>query len=505
MTPSSASTIARLHRALANISLTPARLIASPPVVQGGGPARRASVAIIIRLRPQHSPASTAASSPRTSPFSPSSALPLDSPPAAGPLPSPPVTSVDDPSANQARSAARHSTAATAAAAGGSGQAETVLDQLDEFFARDWVNHPGTTIEVLYIKRASRASDKWSGHVAFPGGRSEPDDESAEFTAMRETWEEVGLDLAERDWISIGQLDDREITSSLGKRLLMILSPFVFLHTSPHAPVPELQETEVASAHWIPLELLHAPTAKYGSVEIDIASRLAPKNKVARAALKLLVGQMSFKCILLPNDPISLRPGVPLGDKLPDLRLWGLTLGMTLDLLSHMTLSRSASDLSTYPYAVSALDKPLGDDVTTSANRTEFPLDNTSDSPFATSSEASIFPKFSYPDINLLIWIFGWRYRRLLRRTSHHPASASTSARTTTTPSSSLSIPTYRVNWAGMSLNAYYAAVRRALVVAVFMRAVAAVGAVAGVGWYVREWWSRRRRGGGHLRRVVAN
>lgn len=38
--------------------------------------------------------------------------------------------------------------------------------------------------------------------------------------------QEVGLDLAERDWISVGQLDDREITSSLGKRLLMILSPF---------------------------------------------------------------------------------------------------------------------------------------------------------------------------------------------------------------------------------------------------------------------------------------
>jgi hypothetical protein len=127
--------------------------------------------------------------------------------------------------------------------------------------------------------------------------------------------QEVGLDLAERDWISVGQLDDREITSSLGKRLLMILSPFgkqflcfismkpsshfpfhaVFLHTSPHAAIPELQETEVASAHWIPLELLHAPTARYGSVDIDIASRLAPKNKVARAALKMLVGQMSFK------------------------------------------------------------------------------------------------------------------------------------------------------------------------------------------------------------------
>lgn len=44
--------------------------------------------------------------------------------------------------------------------------------------------------------------------------------------AMRQTWEEIGLDLAENDYTCIGQLDDREITTSLGKRLLMILSPF---------------------------------------------------------------------------------------------------------------------------------------------------------------------------------------------------------------------------------------------------------------------------------------
>lgn len=43
---------------------------------------------------------------------------------------------------------------------------------------------------------------------------------------MRQTWEEIGLDLAESDYTCVGQLDDREITTSLGKRLLMILSPF---------------------------------------------------------------------------------------------------------------------------------------------------------------------------------------------------------------------------------------------------------------------------------------
>lgn len=53
----------------------------------------------------------------------------------------------------------------------------------------------------------------------------------------------------------------------------MILSPFIWLHTSPHTPIPELQESEVASAHWIPLDLLHAPQAKYGVVGIDISSR----------------------------------------------------------------------------------------------------------------------------------------------------------------------------------------------------------------------------------------
>lgn len=40
--------------------------------------------------------------------------------------------------------------------------------------------------------------------------------------AMRTTWEELGIDLAERDWIAVGQMDDREITTSLGKRLLMV-------------------------------------------------------------------------------------------------------------------------------------------------------------------------------------------------------------------------------------------------------------------------------------------
>lgn len=99
------------------------------------------------------------------------------------------------------------------------------LTRLNDFFEQPWVR---TGIpEILYIKRSKRLSDRWSSQVAFPGGRQEPEDENALYTALRETWEEVGIDLAEKNqFLEIGQLDDREITTSLGKRLLMVLSPF---------------------------------------------------------------------------------------------------------------------------------------------------------------------------------------------------------------------------------------------------------------------------------------
>ncbi len=52
--------------------------------------------------------------------------------------------------------------------------------------------HPG----VLLIKRAKRSGDPWSGQIAFPGGKMQAGDGDARGTAVRETLEEVGIDLA---------------------------------------------------------------------------------------------------------------------------------------------------------------------------------------------------------------------------------------------------------------------------------------------------------------------
>ena len=52
---------------------------------------------------------------------------------------------------------------------------------------------PAEAPGILFIKRASRDGDPWSGQMAFPGGRYDPADESEKETAIRETEEEVFL------------------------------------------------------------------------------------------------------------------------------------------------------------------------------------------------------------------------------------------------------------------------------------------------------------------------
>jgi len=75
-------------------------------------------------------------------------------------------------------------------------------------------------LELLYIQRAHCSSDRWSGNIAFPGGKAKPG-ESLRETAERETAEEIGLDLAEA--LYLGRLPE-----VLGTTLPVRVSCFVY-------------------------------------------------------------------------------------------------------------------------------------------------------------------------------------------------------------------------------------------------------------------------------------
>lgn len=92
------------------------------------------------------------------------------------------------------------------------GPEPNVKGRLETFFNQDWVKHGEP--EVLFIKRASRVGDRWTGHVAFPGGRRDPEDADDFAAAVRETSEEVGIDLSPRNAIAVGNLPQRIITTT---------------------------------------------------------------------------------------------------------------------------------------------------------------------------------------------------------------------------------------------------------------------------------------------------
>ncbi|KAJ7071480.1 hypothetical protein C8F01DRAFT_1110696 [Mycena amicta] len=406
------SIVPLLSRALQRIRSTPPRIIASPPTQP-----RRAAVALIIRVVP---------------------------PPHA-------VFAVEQSSPS-----------------------------LSDFFDLAWVNDPAARPEILFLQREnpapedsgmSRVRNNNEAHVAFPGGRTEADDEGGLYTAMRQTWEEIGIDLAEKDYTCVGQLDDREITTSLGKRLLMILSPFVFLQVTPHASAPD--PTAATTLHWTPLASLVSahPPPRWSTVTVDAASRIAPKHSTAlRLVVQALVGSMEFPAIIV--EPSFVSPVTPDGKPSYDmekgfkrpqqLKLWGLSLGMTLDLMSYMV-------------------HPLPRDTVESHSGPSSPLSALMQLPYQTGAEgirmdivapslASVFPRFSYPDVNFWIWVFGKRYREVVRGWEASVRGGGVNDR--------------RINWSGSALSTFYAAIRKALVLVIVARAL---GIIFGLGF--AAWW----------------
>ncbi|KAL4068264.1 hypothetical protein V8B97DRAFT_2008959 [Scleroderma yunnanense] len=402
-----------LSRALHRIRTTPPRIIASPATQP-----RRAAVAIVIRVVPSTLP------------------IPNDAPPPT----------------------------------------------LSQFFEFDWVNNPLARPEILFLRRTGSASDgapgptgapktseasskgknKEEAHLAFPGGRTEEGDEGGLYTAMRQTWEEIGLDLAERDFICIGQLDDREITTSLGKRLLMILSPFVFLQLTPN-PLP-VDPADGTTIHWTPLESLvsavlpskvprTALAGRWSTVTVDAASRLTPRHAaILKLVVRVLIGSMQFPAILIDAPdadtpassststwaPEKVTPSEQVFSSHP-LKLWGLSLGMTLDLVANMTPPSAGR-----PAPLQLPFHPVGGE--------GMRIDAVA------PSLASVFPRFSYSDVNFWIWVFGKRYREVIRGWESSMREGGANDR--------------RLNWTGTALNNFYAAVRKALLVVLVLRAI---------------------------------
>lgn len=153
--------------------------------------------------------------------------------------------------------------------------------------------------ELLLIRRAERPGDPWSGHMAFPGGRVEPADLDPLATAIRETREEVGLDL-ERHGELLGPLAQLQAWAR-GRPAGLYVAPYVFA-VARHATLDLSPSDEVARVVWARLSELHDPAAQ--------------------TTLPYLIGGQQVEL-----------PAVRVGDDL----VWGLTHRMLMDLFGRLS------------------------------------------------------------------------------------------------------------------------------------------------------------------------
>ena len=148
--------------------------------------------------------------------------------------------------------------------------------------------------QVLFIRRAEREGDPWSGHIALPGGRREAADADLLATAIRETREEIGVDLPPAKLLR--ELD--ELKPSTPSLPPILIRPYVFeLDAVPATRASE----EVAESYWIALSSL-VPCAGRATIALKDRTIETPCFRIPGLPDGLVVWGLTYRILsgLLP-------------------------------------------------------------------------------------------------------------------------------------------------------------------------------------------------------------
>lgn len=221
--------------------------------------------------------------------------------------------------------------ASPASSGEGAGSVEDVLESLQHAV------EAGTQrrgLEMLFMKRAMRPGDRWGGHIAWPGGflNTDEDDVTA---AQREVLEEVGIDISNaEEYVHIGALT----ATPFGPKNKG-LHPQVFLKLDSSDPCFKLDKLEADAVAWIDLDhfLQYNETHTHTILAEDILPVKLRWSKQLLVPLARLIGfdKWHFPCVRVSPRVIASHTRSYDISNNEEWVVWGITFNTIRRLLRH--------------------------------------------------------------------------------------------------------------------------------------------------------------------------
>jgi 8-oxo-dGTP pyrophosphatase MutT (NUDIX family) len=175
-----------------------------------------------------------------------------------------------------------------------------------------------SSLQLLFLKKRGVQAHRWSGAIAFPGGKRDPLADRDDFDTVA-TWtkENIGMPLTS-DFVVLGRLPDYYVYSRQQGAGLMT-ARFVLLHIAELTPSVKVADHEVEAVRWVPLGALDASNV------VRDAERHSLRSYVQDDEAQYLL-RIFFRNVHLYFPAIALPDGMG--------RLWGLTLTSTSTLMA---------------------------------------------------------------------------------------------------------------------------------------------------------------------------
>ena len=125
----------------------------------------------------------------------------------------------------------------------------------------------------MLLNKRTEEVEHHKGEISFPGGATDPDDQDFLDTALRETYEEMGIN--REDVTILGELDDVTTRSSFGVR--------VFVGTIPYPYPFKPSDIEIAEVLEVPMRELLDPS--------NLREEVRSVNGTASASYSYAYGQ----------------------------------------------------------------------------------------------------------------------------------------------------------------------------------------------------------------------